>query len=60
MFERTGGFEGVFNRLIAYRGSLLHSGDVAPGFGFSDDPRQGRLTVNTFFVLRRPGSPTPP
>ena len=54
LFERTGGVEGVFNRLIAYRGTLLHSGDVAADFAFSDDPGRGRLTANTFFVLGRP------
>lgn len=56
LFARTGGFEGRFNRLIAYRGDLLHSGDLPPGFTFSDDPRRGRLTLNTFFTLR----PRPP
>ena len=55
LFERIGGYDGVFNRLIAYRGSLLHSGDIAPDFGFSDDPRTDRLTANTFLLLRRPG-----
>ena len=58
-FERTGGFEGTFNRLLAYRGSLLHSGDVARDFGFSANPREGRLTANTFFVLRKPGGTAP-
>lgn len=56
VFERVGGFEGRFNRLIAYRGALLHSGDVPAGFAFSDDPRRGRLTANTFFTLRPPAA----
>lgn len=56
LFERIGGVAGRFNRLVAYRGSLLHSGDIAGDFGFSADPRHGRLTANTFFVLRPPGS----
>ena len=57
VFERIGGFEGRFNRLVAYSGALLHSGDVPSGFAFSDDPRQGRLTLNTFFSLRPPPAP---
>lgn len=59
LFARTGGFDGRFNRLIAYRGDLLHSGDVPDDATFSDDPRQGRLTLNTFFTLRPPGAPSP-
>ena len=60
VFERIGGYEGRFNRLIAYGGALLHSGDVAADFGFSDDPRRGRLTLNTFFTLRPPATDGPP
>ncbi len=47
-FERVAKFEGKFNRLLIYRGSLLHSGDIPPGFGFSADPVEGRLTCNIF------------
>ncbi len=59
VFERVGGFDGRFNRLLAYRGSLLHSGDVPDGFAFSADPCEGRLTLNTFFTLRPPGAVRP-
>ena len=52
VFERIGGVEGRFNRLLAYPGTCLHSGDVPDDFGFQADPRHGRLTVNTFFVMR--------
>jgi hypothetical protein len=38
-----------FNRLVVYPGSLLHSACIHPGRSLSDDPRQGRLTVNTFY-----------
>ena len=37
-----------FNRLVVYRGSLLHSACINPARSLSSDPRQGRLTVNTF------------
>jgi len=47
-FERTAYFEGKFNRLLVYRGSLLHSGYIPPDFAFSPDPVQGRLTCNIF------------
>ncbi|MEW6706304.1 MAG: DUF6445 family protein [Pseudomonadota bacterium] len=38
-----------FNRLVVYPGSLLHSACVNPVRSLSTDPRQGRLTVNTFY-----------
>ncbi len=36
------------NRLVVYPGSLLHSACVNPARSLLSDPRQGRLTVNTF------------
>ncbi len=47
-FERIGRFEAKFNRLLIYRGSLLHSGDIPDDFTFSSDPAVGRLTCNIF------------
>jgi hypothetical protein len=38
-----------FNRLVVYPGSLLHSACIDPARSLSRDPRQGRLTVNTFY-----------
>lgn len=38
-----------FNRLVVYPGSLLHSACINPAVSLSSDPRQGRLTVNTFY-----------
>lgn len=38
-----------FNRLVVYPGSLLHSACINPACSLSSDPRQGRLTVNTFY-----------
>jgi len=38
-----------FNRLVVYSGSLLHTACINPGLSISSDPRQGRLTVNTFY-----------
>lgn len=38
-----------FNRLVVYRGSLLHSACIHPAHSLSADPRRGRLTLNTFY-----------
>jgi hypothetical protein len=48
LFEQTASFDAKFNRLIIYRGQMLHSMSVAPSTRLSPDPRVGRLTANTF------------
>jgi hypothetical protein len=48
-YVRIASVEAAYNRVVVYRSVNLHSGDIRPGFHFSDDPRRGRLTVNTFF-----------
>jgi hypothetical protein len=48
-FECLGMIPCRFNRLVAYRGSLLHTACVTPSDGISADPKVGRLTVNTFY-----------
>jgi hypothetical protein len=52
LFERIGGFDAAFNRVLIYRSIDLHSADIRPGFAFDSDPRTGRLTANTFFYYR--------
>lgn len=47
-FEFLGRMPARFNRLVVYRGSLLHSAIVDPQ-RLSADPRAGRLTVNSFY-----------
>jgi hypothetical protein len=47
-FEQVAAIEAIPDRLIIYRGSLLHSGIIPPDMDFSDDPRRGRLTANLF------------
>jgi hypothetical protein len=47
-YEQIGLIEGVADRLVLYRGALLHSGIIPPGAMLSPDPRQGRLTANLF------------
>lgn len=51
-FERIHRVPAAYNRLAIYRGSALHSGDIGPGMVLSEDPRQGRLTINGFGFLR--------
>jgi hypothetical protein len=54
-FEQIAAIEGVPDRLIIYRGAMLHSGIIPPDLPFDADPRRGRLTAN-FFVRGRRGN----
>jgi hypothetical protein len=47
-YEQIGSVDGVPDRLVLYRGQLLHSGIIPPHMDFSPDPRRGRLTANIF------------
>lgn len=47
-YEQIGMVEGKADRLVIYRGSMLHSGIIPPNTHLSDDPRKGRLTANLF------------
>lgn len=47
-FEQIGAVEAQVDRLAMYRGRALHSGIIPDPAALSDDPRQGRLTVNMF------------
>ena len=51
-FERIARYDAAFNRAVIYRGNMLHSVNVPPGFVPDSNPRTGRLTVNTFLTLR--------
>jgi hypothetical protein len=50
-FEELDRVQGVEDRLIIYRGALLHSGIIPDDMAFSDDPQMGRLTTNIFVQL---------
>lgn len=52
-YERTALVEDRFNRLVVYRSRHLHAGQIPPGFGFSADPRAGRLTANVFISFQQ-------
>jgi hypothetical protein len=47
-FEQIGAVEGLADRLVIYRGNMLHSGIIPEDMDFSSDPRRGRLTANIF------------
>lgn len=49
-YEQVAQQDGVFNRLLVYRRTSLHSGSIPPDFVPSRDPRQGRLSINGFIA----------
>jgi hypothetical protein len=49
LFEQTASFEAKFNRLLVYRGQILHSMLINANTKLSPDPRVGRLTANSSF-----------
>jgi hypothetical protein len=51
-YERIGHVEGIADRLVIYRGAMLHSGIIPPDARLSPDPREGRLTANLFVYGR--------
>jgi hypothetical protein len=50
LYERVEAQAGVFNRLLMYRRTSLHSASIAPGFISNPDPRKGRLSINGFLA----------
>lgn len=50
-FDQIGRIDAVPDRLVIYRGALLHSGIIPSGLKLSADPRQGRLTANLFIHI---------
>lgn len=50
-FEPIGRVTAGFNRLVAYRSAVLHSGYVPASAVLSPDPRKGRLTANVFVTF---------
>lgn len=50
LFERIASYEAAFNRLLLYRCTSLHSGNIAENFPFDTNPKTGRLSINTFLL----------
>ena len=51
-FEEIASFDAVFNRLLMYRGTSLHSGKIGKDYNFDPSPATGRLTVTSFFEFK--------
>jgi len=49
-YERVGRQAAVYNRMLVYRRTSLHSGALKPDFVPELDPRKGRLSVNGFIA----------
>lgn len=47
-YQRIASYGAEFNRILIYRSSSLHSGDIAPDYSLDPDPRAGRLSVTSF------------
>ncbi|MEY4270273.1 MAG: hypothetical protein RLZZ58_1489 [Pseudomonadota bacterium] len=49
-FERVMAINGRFNRMVAYRGNVLHCADLHGDFIPDPNPLTGRLTLNLFLI----------
>jgi hypothetical protein len=49
LFTKVGFVSARFNRLVVYRGNILHSANILSSISLNPDPRVGRLTANIFF-----------
>jgi len=58
LFERIANLPVKFNRALIYRSNALHSGNIDPTLGLSNQPTNGRLTVNSFINFSAPVSNT--
>jgi hypothetical protein len=50
LYEQIASQDGVFNRLLMYRRTTLHSGSIPPAFVPDLNPRTGRLSLNGFIA----------
>jgi hypothetical protein len=51
-YKLIGNIEAKADRLIIYRGNMLHSGQITRDVNLSPDPTRGRLTINMFLKGR--------
>lgn len=48
LYQRIASYGAEFNRILIYRSSSLHSGNIAPEYAGDPDPRAGRLSITSF------------
>jgi hypothetical protein len=48
LFQRIASYGVAFNRILIYRSSSLHSGDIPPDYRPDPNPKTGRLTITSF------------
>ncbi|WP_323815260.1 DUF6445 family protein [Cellvibrio sp. NN19] len=49
LYTKIGSVQAKFNRLVIYKGSILHAPFIESNISVDSHPRTGRLTVNTFY-----------
>jgi hypothetical protein len=49
LYTKIGMVQAKFNRLVIYKGSILHTPFIETTVSIDSNPRTGRLTVNTFY-----------
>jgi hypothetical protein len=52
VYEIAAHFDAVYNRMLIYSGRLLHCAVPGPTELLVEDPRRGRLTLNSFLIPR--------
>lgn len=50
LYQQIAALDGVYNRLLMYRRTTLHSGSMARDFNFDPNPRTGRLSINSMLA----------
>jgi len=50
LYEQIARQEGLFNRMLVYRRTSLHSGSLSRDFVVDTNPRTGRLSINGFLA----------
>ncbi len=48
LFERVASKDVIFNRVLMYRCTSLHSGNIPKDYAFDLNPRSGRFTITSF------------
>jgi len=47
-FKKIASYQCIFNRLLIYKASSLHSGHITQNYDFDPNPKTGRLTIASF------------